>query len=89
MNDDELRTLEARAMAGDKLVKALITLLSEREPHLLEELGEVFMLAAVEDNEVAQGAAATWAEVRHEMEVLRSLRRAGGNSPGGEGAAPR
>jgi hypothetical protein len=69
MNDE----LRARIFANDRLLKALLTLLVIRDPHLLEDIESVFALARTENSDVAALSAKGWEHLRQEIEMVRRL----------------
>ena len=59
--------------ANDRLLKALIALLSLRDPGLLRELPTVFALAAREDGVIGEASSATWERIGAEIRAVRSF----------------
>jgi hypothetical protein len=65
--------LRVRLFANDRLLKALIALLAEREPHLMSELREVFSQAQQEGSEIGDNTRATWAEINRELDLIEGM----------------
>ena|SRR5579875_1070951 len=60
--------------ANDRLLKALISILSLRDPGMLEELPTVFALAARETGGVlGEASAATWDRIGAELRTIRDF----------------
>jgi hypothetical protein len=65
--------LRARIAANDRLLKALITLLSIRDPDLLQELETVFAIPIETHNDIGEGSRRTWEHIRYELGLIRDL----------------
>lgn len=61
------------AAANDRLLKALIVLLSLRDPSLMNELPTVFALAAREDGVIGEASEATWKRIGLELKEIRAF----------------
>ena len=59
--------------ANDRLLKALISLLSLRDPGLLKELPTVFALAAREHGVLGEATEATWERIGAELRTIRTF----------------
>ncbi|SKA06215.1 hypothetical protein SAMN05428963_105202 [Consotaella salsifontis] len=68
--------LRNRIFANDRLLKALITLISLRDPHLLDELKEIFEFAAETGNPMGDAPAGAWEHLREELEAIAALSQA-------------
>jgi hypothetical protein len=65
--------MRTTVVANDKLLKALITLLSLKDEHLLDELTTVFLFAtesAEGDDELRDAA---WAQIRQDLAMIANL----------------
>jgi hypothetical protein len=73
MAHEEQFRLTTTVVANDKLLKALLTLLSLKDEHLLDELTTVFLFAS----ECAEGddrlRDAAWAQVRQDLAMIANL----------------
>lgn len=73
MADATGESLAAMVHANDKLLKALTILLALKDRHLLGELRTIFQDIISEDSELGAGDTATWAHLRHELELITTL----------------
>lgn len=78
--------LAATVHANDKLLKALTILLAMKDEHLLGELRTIFAYMTQESPEMAQGSAATWEHLRHELSLIADLVE--GEADDDDGEAP-
>ena len=70
---DNLQEVALTVAANDRLLKALISLLSLRDPGLLQELPTVFALAAREHGVLGEATEATWERIGSELRTIREF----------------
>jgi hypothetical protein len=66
-------SIETIVRSNEKLLKAMLALLSLKDEHFLAELKTIFQIAAREGSELAAGDAKVWAEVRRELGLVEAL----------------
>ena len=71
--DDPPTEVALTVAANDRLLKALIALLSMRDPGLINELPTVFALAAREDGVIGNATEATWERIGAELRTIRAF----------------
>lgn len=71
----DVADLEQRVLATERLLGTLITLLSARDPRLLEDVQAVFADPGFATDQAGRAAAATWKRVRDELELIQTLPR--------------
>jgi len=59
--------------ANDKLLKALISLLALRDPHLLDDLRTIFAMAEQEDNPIGEASDPIWIHLQAELRTIADL----------------
>jgi hypothetical protein len=67
------KELRVRLFANDRILKALVALLAERDPSLLSDLRLIFTQARTEGSEVADNTRATWEEINRELQLIADL----------------
>ena len=70
---DSPKEVALTVAANDRLLKALISLLSLRDPGLLKELPTVFALAAREHGVLGEATEATWDRIGAELRTIRQF----------------
>ena len=71
--DDTLERLRLRCEAADHLLKAVIAVLTERDPEFLKKVVELFMVADAHDSPIADMRAQVWDEISKELAAVREL----------------
>ena len=79
----DLAELAQRTLASERLLGALIALLSAREPRLLEDLQAVFATPDFAADEAGRAAAETWRRILSELKDTSRLVRSLGGPSGG------
>ncbi len=75
-----------RAEAADHLLKAVLALLTVRDPEFLRHLDRIFALADVHDSQISRMRPEVWAEVRREIRVIHDFVQ-GDDEPSGSSQA--
>ncbi len=65
--------LEVIVRSNEKLLKALIALLSLKDEHMLDELRTIFKLAARGGSEIGDADPAVWREIGRELDLIDAL----------------
>jgi hypothetical protein len=65
--------LEVIVQSNAKLLKALVALLSLKDEHLLDELRNIFTIAARGGSEIGDADPAVWREINRRLEVIDAL----------------
>ncbi len=65
--------LEVIVRSNEKLLKALITLLSLKDEHMLDELKTIFTYASRGGSEIGQADPAVWKEISRELTLIEAL----------------
>ncbi|CAN5201118.1 hypothetical protein BH10PSE1_BH10PSE1_10740 [soil metagenome] len=63
----------ATVESNEHLLKAVIALLTIRDPDFLRQLDRVFALADAHDSKIGRMTPEAWAEIRREMTVVRDF----------------
>ena len=63
----------ATAEATDHLLKAVIALLTVRDPEFLNHLNQIFALADIHDSKISRMRPEAWAEVRREIQIVHAF----------------
>ncbi|WP_428150944.1 hypothetical protein [Brevundimonas sp.] len=69
MTDIE-RDLPTLVESNEHLIKAIIALLSLRDPHFLKDLDQVFTVATLHDSPIAHMRDEAWSEVFRELKIV-------------------
>ena len=69
MNDEA----RARIAANDRLLKAVITLLAIKDPHLMDELDLIFAIAEDQGSPIGEADRKTREHLRMELGMIRTL----------------
>lgn len=69
MTDIDSR-LATTVESNEHLLKAIIALLSLKDPNFLKDLDQVFTVAALHDSPIAHMREATWLEVFKELNIV-------------------
>jgi hypothetical protein len=73
MTEPRVVPIETIVRSNEKLLKALITVLSLKDETLLAELKTIFTVAAHHDSEIAPKDPKVWAEIRRELGLIDDL----------------
>lgn len=65
--------LEVLVRSNEKLLKALITLLSLKDDHILDELKTIFTVASRGGSEIGEADPAVWTEIDRELALIETL----------------
>lgn len=66
-------SFEQRLVAQDRLLKALIGVLTIKEPTLVQQLDSLFVVAAHQRNDTARMSQRAWEEIQKELNVIHQL----------------
>ena len=67
------RELQVRLYANDRMLKALIALMVERDPRLLQDLRDVFQQADDAGHAIGDNHRDTWSEINRELELISEM----------------
>ena len=65
----------AMVLANDRILKAMLVLLSIKDEHLYEELMTVFQFARSQQSPIGEGPQRMWDHTEREMEIVGELSR--------------
>ncbi len=66
-------SLETLVRSNEKLLKAMLALLSLKDEHFLGELKAVFAMASQQGSEIGQADPKVWAEIRRELAIIDAI----------------
>ncbi|MFN3522407.1 MAG: hypothetical protein ACK4YQ_09175 [Phenylobacterium sp.] len=78
----DIKDLEQRALATERLLNTLIALLSARDPNLLSDLQAVFDEPGFASDEAGSAAASTWRRIMGELKATGRLVESLGDNQG-------
>lgn len=93
MSPQAAPSLETVVRSNEKLLKAMLALLSLKDEHFLAELKQVFALASKQGSELGDADPKIWAEISRELGLIDQIVNGdavhdqdgdGGRAPGGE-----
>ena len=64
---------DQRIEANDHLLKAVIALLTIKDPTFVKQLDDVFLMAEAQGDKIARMDAMAWAHIREELGVVRGF----------------
>jgi hypothetical protein len=88
MSQPRAVSIETVVASNEKLLKALIALLSIRDEALLDELKTIFTVAAAHGSEIGQADPKVWAEIRRELGLIDQLVYGDDERPKGSASNP-
>lgn len=66
-------THDERIEANDHLLKAVVALLTIKDPTFVNQLDNIFRMAEAQGDEIARMNAQSWSHIRDELEVVRNF----------------